>query len=192
MSESDRNVPVFVWEAPCWTSRIKLPFWKTHLSKGSRGFIDLEVVPPGADETEEPPSEEQRAAIAMLVEHDAKLGAAVLKALLKQYGAAQARSRTAEPAMKPLKDASGLRKHVTLNRIYVLAMAKQKRAYVGFSFGCSWDPEHGAGVMTHKTRVVAVGGADHAFLWWIPKRDGGIRLEAPTPAKPKTKGARRR
>lgn len=44
-------------------------------------------------------------------------------------------------------------------------------AYVGFSFWCTWDDEHGLGVMTHKNRVVKIGGVDTALLNWIAESD---------------------
>jgi hypothetical protein len=43
--------------------------------------------------------------------------------------------------------------------------------YVGFEFGCTWDDEHGLGVLMHGERVVDVGGAETAFLLWIAERD---------------------
>ena len=42
---------------------------------------------------------------------------------------------------------------------------------MGFKFGCTWDDEHGLGVMTHRGHVVEVGGADTAFLEWIAEAD---------------------
>lgn len=44
-------------------------------------------------------------------------------------------------------------------------------AYVGYEFRCTWDEEHGMGVMTHKNRVVAIGGADVSILEWIAESD---------------------
>ena len=44
-------------------------------------------------------------------------------------------------------------------------------AYIGFELGCVWDEEHGLGVMTHRDRVVDVGGADTAFTEWIAEND---------------------
>jgi len=29
--------------------------------------------------------------------------------------------------------------------------------YVGFEFGCTWDEEHGLGVLMHGTRTVEIG-----------------------------------
>ena len=44
----------------------------------------------------------------------------------------------------------------------------------GYEFGCTWDGEHGLGVLMHGKRVVEVGGADTAFTLWIAKRDAGV------------------
>ena len=43
--------------------------------------------------------------------------------------------------------------------------------YAGFEFGCTWDDEHGLGVLMHGTRVVKIGGADTAILLWLAKQD---------------------
>ncbi|MBL8742379.1 MAG: hypothetical protein JNK04_14825 [Myxococcales bacterium] len=110
----------------------------------------------------------------------------MLKALFAQH----ARASRDERPRQPLEDIAGLRKHATLTHVNVLAVAKQKRAYLGFSFGCSWDGEHGAGVMIHKRRRVTDGGADHAFLGWLAKRDGGAALNAASPDREPRAGAK--
>jgi hypothetical protein len=43
-------------------------------------------------------------------------------------------------------------------------------------FGCVWEEEHGAGVMTHIGRVIATGQAHCSFTEWIA-RQGLDRLE---------------
>lgn len=55
--------------------------------------------------------------------------------------------------------------------IYVTSVFKDDLPYIGFLFSCSWDSEHGLGVMTHKNRIVEIGGADTAFLTWIAEKD---------------------
>jgi hypothetical protein len=188
VSENDRELPAFTWDGDYWSAQVKMPAWRAYLSKSDRGFVTVEITPPkSTGESPCPPSEEQRAAIAQLLADQEKICAVVLKALAKQHAGSEDSWDDDEKPWKPLKDISGLRKHVTLNRISVLEMAKQKRAYLGFSFSCSWDGEHGAGVMTHKTRVVTHGGADHSFLWWLAKRDGGVALKAATAPKAKAK-----
>ncbi len=63
-----------------------------------------------------------------------------------------------------------------------LCLLGEGEAYVGYQFACGWDDEHELGVMTHRGRVVSIGGGDTAFLSWIAKRDGGVvegEVEAP-------------
>ena len=46
-----------------------------------------------------------------------------------------------------------------LQNIYILDGAK-----IGFQFSCSWDMEHGLGVMTRKGKVINIGEAEVAFM----------------------------
>ncbi len=50
---------------------------------------------------------------------------------------------------------------------------KEDFAYIGFELGCSWDEEHGVGVMMHKDRIVAIGQAETSFDSWITFKDNG-------------------
>lgn len=58
------------------------------------------------------------------------------------------------PDWKTLEDVN---KSISISSIYVLGDEKDGYAYVGYSGGCSWDGEHGFGVMTHKDRIIIVG-----------------------------------
>lgn len=60
---------------------------------------------------------------------------------------------------------------IGLSTIHLLNVSKDGIAYVGYEFGCNWDDEHGLGVMTHKDRVIEIGGVDTAFLSWVAERD---------------------
>lgn len=56
---------------------------------------------------------------------------------------------------------------IGLGSIHIHRTERDGLAYVGYLFSCSWDDEHGLGVLTHGSSVVSVGGADTSFLWWI-------------------------
>ncbi len=105
----------------------------------------------------------------------------LLDALATSDGAVRARVVRAE-----------IRAQVLLQNITIFRVVRGEVAYVGYGFACDWDPEHGAGVMTHGDRVVAVGGADTAVLSWIAKRDGGVEEPARSAAKKGTKKRRAR
>jgi hypothetical protein len=43
--------------------------------------------------------------------------------------------------------------------------------YIGYELGCTWEEEHGLGVMMHGTRLVAIGDADTALHLWVAQKD---------------------
>lgn len=55
--------------------------------------------------------------------------------------------------------------------IHVLSVYKDKFPYIGYEFFCSWDNEHGLGVMMYQDRVVKIGGAEDSFLSWVARGD---------------------
>jgi Domain of unknown function (DUF6985) len=70
-----------------------------------------------------------------------------------------------------ISEPSELRPLIGLSNVHVLSVVRDGAAYIGFEFGCVWDDEHGAGVMTHLGRVVATGQAAVSFMAWIAKQD---------------------
>ena len=49
-------------------------------------------------------------------------------------------------------------------------IAKDGKPYVEVELGCTWEVEHGLGVLLHGATPLEVGGADTAILLWIAKR----------------------
>lgn len=76
-----------------------------------------------------------------------------------------------EGGLPTITSEDGLAKVIALEQIYVHQISKNGVPYVGYQFSCSWDEEHGLGVLMLDRRVVAIGGADTAFLLWIAERD---------------------
>ena len=76
--------------------------------------------------------------------------------------------------MPDIFSADDLKPLVGLYAVNVHQIEKDALPYLGFEFGCTWDSEHGLGVLRHGTRVVEVGGADTAILLWIAERDAGL------------------
>jgi hypothetical protein len=68
-----------------------------------------------------------------------------------------------------VSEPADLRPLVGLSAVHVLDVFRDGAACVGFEFGCVWDEEHGAGVMTHLGRVIARGQATCAFAEWIAR-----------------------
>lgn len=163
-----------------------------------RPTIQIDFQPCGKDEqAQRRPSPEQIAAYSYLVAHESSVTRAVLARILRAYprlratyhkdydiDAREKRVYADEldelfDDLRPLpviKRARDLRRVMGVAWIHVLDVAKDGLAYIGFELGCSWDDEHGAGVMTHKARVVDFGYADTSFLDWIAEKDGGKRI----------------
>ncbi|HLI65970.1 MAG TPA: hypothetical protein VKU90_06365, partial [Caulobacteraceae bacterium] len=76
--------------------------------------------------------------------------------------------------MPDLAGPDDLRRLIGLYAVDVHQVRNGAAPYLGFEFGCTWDDEHGLGVLMHGTRIVEVGGADTAFLLWIAERDARL------------------
>lgn len=76
-----------------------------------------------------------------------------------------------EEDLPTITSADDLASVIALEEINVHQISKDGVPYVGYQFSCSWDDEHGLGVLMHHKRVIEIGGTDTAFLLWIAKRD---------------------
>jgi len=200
------KLPRLRWDGHAWAGKIALPSWTGFQVRGGpygqrrKGRAGarrpIRFAPGGAAErgaSLAKPSDEQAAAYAHLLAHEAAVTKAVLGRLLRDYPKHRATYHDEfgiDPEseeddddvfddLKPLPElrrAAELREVMGLVAIHVLGVAKAGVAYVGLELGCDWDEEHGAGLMLHKTRIVKVGGADTSFLEWIAERDGGKRV----------------
>jgi hypothetical protein len=189
MADRTLNQPPFPplkWEQYFWVGEIKLPSWAGFQTRRggyasvssdtpSDGTARLSVTPED-DKSRTPPTPEQVAAFRYLIDNEAGVAAAVGRALVEYYpGEKDAYLDAYDGEVEELPDISEpgeLRSRIGLSSVHVLSVAKDGAAYIGFEFGCVWDDEHGAGVMTHVGRVVATGQAAVSFLEWIARRDG--------------------
>lgn len=60
---------------------------------------------------------------------------------------------------------------IGLSTVHLMNVSKDGIAYIGYEFGCTWDDEHGLGIMTHKNRIIKIGLADTSFLTWVAEED---------------------
>lgn len=79
--------------------------------------------------------------------------------------------------MPDVKSIEDFRDLIGLHAVNIHQVEKDGIPYAGFEFGCTWDAEHGLGVLMHGTRTVEIGGADTAILLWIAKEDAGLDKE---------------
>jgi len=180
--------PLLRWDTYFWTCELRLPSWAgfqsrrgPYGSRSSEGSSDgsgrLYLVPEDADRRTAPTTE-QAGAFRYLLEHERKIAAAVLESVFSEYPRLKDdccySDEVAAELMPDLSSSEGLRKLIGLSNVHILKVAGAGQAYVGFEFGCTWDEEHGLGVMTHMDRVVEVGAADTAIMEWIAECDAKV------------------
>ncbi len=188
MTKPTLNVPPFPplrWDDYFWAGEVVLPSWAGFQSRrgaygavnshaASDGSARLTVTSPSGDPPT-PPIAEQVRAFGLLRDNEREVADSVLRAIFAAYpGLRDSYGYDEEEAAELMPDierAEQLRGLMGLSHVHVLNVAKDGVAYIGFEFGCAWDGEHGLGVMTHRDRVVEVGGADTSFLEWIAEQD---------------------
>jgi hypothetical protein len=156
----------------------RLPGWKQGMLH--EGVFDLVI----QDEAGMGPTQEQERAFAHFQENQDAICAAVVAAIsayyqeqyknreLLTYGLSKAAIEALFPA---LEEVEGLTRLIRFATLYVLegmgqwdqggtkpeTWAKLNYwALLGFAFSCTWDVEHGLGVLYHRDKVVQVGSSD--------------------------------
>ena len=177
--------PPLQWNECFWAGDVTLPSWAGCQSRGgaygsvssdaeSNGSVQLTVAPEDED-ARTPPLPEQARAFQWLIDHEPAIAASVLRSLFAAYPGWRNSygydDEVAAELMPEIDGAEQLRALIGLSNVHILSVARDGIAYVGFQFGCTWDEEHGLGAMTHRDRVVEVGGADTSFLAWIAEAD---------------------
>ncbi|MHB1556180.1 MAG: DUF6985 domain-containing protein [Isosphaeraceae bacterium] len=178
--------PSLRWDDHFWAGEIALPSWAGYQSRRgpyasvnsprpSDGTVRL-TVSSMDDDSRARPVPEQAVALEYLMDNEASVAASIGEALVKHYGVAKAAylddydEEDAE-ILPDVTEPRQLRPLLGLHAVHVLAVVHDGAAYIGFEFGCVWDDEHGAGVMTHRGRIVAAGQAHVSFMAWIARQD---------------------
>ena len=116
------------------------------------------------------PSAVQCQAMTFYLQHGQEVFAAVLAALEGDYSDMRPKylrflDSEADSLMPVVQSREGLSRLIILRHVHVHPWTKDGVRYVGLQFGCTWDREHGFGVLMHRERVVSVGSADVSFAW---------------------------
>lgn len=170
--------PPLKWDHYFWVGDVVLPSWAGFQARRagygavssrrpSDGSARLSISPLD-DEARTAPTAEQVAAFRHLMGNEAAVAAEVVRALVA-YCPGEAYDGDDEELLE-VSGPDDLRPLIGLSSVHVLDVFHDGEACVGFEFGCVWDGEHGAGVMTHRGRVIATGQADCSFVEWIARQ----------------------
>lgn len=142
---------------------VKLEEWESFFDE--KDVIQCEIL--FDDDEEEELREEHENGIDYLQNNQKEILESILTALLKVYPEWQQKySYSAEDKadfMPNITEIKGFAYLISPTTVYITSVFKDGLPYIGFLFSCSWDGEHGLGVMTHKDKIVEIGGADTAF-----------------------------
>ncbi|MGC4048048.1 MAG: hypothetical protein QM758_30015 [Armatimonas sp.] len=167
-----------------WYGKVPLPAWsgfqnrtgpyesRTRAAPSTSEYHLMVEYPDGVKDTL--PSEEQHRAYDYLLEHQEEIREMLLPRLFDEYERVAAEFTAEERQDYGIPEISApnkLKTHMGLSNIHVSSISKDGIAYLGLSFGCDWEEEHGAGVMLHKSRVIDVGDASTSFEQWIARED---------------------
>ena len=111
-------------------------------------------------------------AIKFLIDNSDKIRNSILDTFIKELPNLREIYEDLIPKIEHVED---LKNVIGLSLLHIMPSDKDDYAYIGFEFGCNWDEEHGVGVMTHKDRVIAFGGADTSFDSWVTYEDNGTK-----------------
>jgi hypothetical protein len=164
------------WPFPHWTMTAILRSWQGLPSRrdlygwretpeASDGTAEIQLAP--VRRNDDPPTEAEVAAVSWVIENEPLISDALIASLFKEYSSLQelygyTGERRAE-LMPDIETADELRSLICLHTVYVHRTQKEGVPYSGFSFGCTWEPEHGLGILMHGSRTVKIGWADTAF-----------------------------
>jgi hypothetical protein len=167
-----------------WTADAQLPSWAGFQTrKGaygsvssptpSDGSVTITFAPEGRDTS--PLLPDELASVQWLLDHDDEIASALLKGLLVEYPKLQLEygyeGAERDEWMPDVLSSDEFRSLIGLHSVHVHPLTKDGLPYFGYEFGCTWDEEHGLGVLMHGLRVVEIGGADTAFMLWVAERD---------------------
>jgi hypothetical protein len=177
-----------------WTGRVRIDFFADYDAAagdagGARppaadGEFTLQLIGGGPDG----PSRKQEKAFRDFLGDRDRVCSRVVDAIYNVYRChwgdwrptAEPGERAGEPyeaAIPELHSREGLKSLIVLDTLSVVDSPDSSAGILGFCFGCTWDPEHGLGVLVRKGRVIEIGEND---ITW---RDfGGDVDEPPEPA----------
>lgn len=178
--------PEFIWEDDCfWVTSARLPDWTGYQIRNgpygavsetgvSDGTVKLLFAPEGREDG--PLTEEEIRLVRWVVDNQAAVHDAMLHRLLEHYPGLRDEfldyfidedmAKQCLPEVKTPAELKALLGIVSIN----VHQIQDAEPYIGVELGCTWDDEHGVGVLLHGARPLEVGGADTAILLWMAEK----------------------
>jgi hypothetical protein len=150
------------------------PYGGVSASGKSDGTVAIRFAPEGRDDL--PMRQGEIALVRWLIDNESSVHRAMLGRLFEEYphireewlGGYPEGER--EQVLPVLTSPAELKELMGVSFVNVHAVAKDGKPFIGVELGCTWEQEHGVGVLMHGAKVLKVGGAETAFTKWIMER----------------------
>lgn len=171
--ENPKELPKKEQDDEIYYNTINLKDWLLFFSENEE-TLDYVILDEDSDEIEEHTTEHNNG-IEYLQNNQTRILESILSELLSKYPELQEiydypedEKQDFMPDISIIKDFADL---LSPSTFYITSVFKDDIPYIGYMFSCSWDQEHGLGVMTHKDKIIEIGGADTAFSTWSAEED---------------------
>lgn len=76
----------------------------------------------------------------------------------------------AEKLLPEIRFPSHLKNIVGVSSINVHPIEQDSKPFIGVELGCTWEAEHGVGILLLGDEPLEIGGADTAILLWLAQK----------------------
>jgi hypothetical protein len=177
--------PALAWDGFSWVTSAKLETWAGYqirngpygtvsTSGPSDGTVAIRFAPEGRNESPLAPGE--IALVRWLIDNEAAVHDAMLNRLFEEYPHIrsewlEAYSEQERDKVLPIvKTPADLKELIGVAFVNVHPIAKDHKPFIGVELGCTWEQEHGVGILLHGAKALKIGGAETAFTKWIVEK----------------------
>jgi len=176
--------PKFTWDEFFWVTSANLPSWSGFQIRNgpygalssndkSTGVHQLLFAPEGRGE--DPLNKNELQLVKWVIDNEKPIHNAMLDALFKEYPSivkefSEFLDEDADELLPTLNAPSDIKNIVGVVSINIHQIFKNKIPYFGIELGCTWDEEHGAGLLLHGTHVLEVGNIETAGTLWMAEK----------------------
>ncbi|WP_437187452.1 DUF6985 domain-containing protein [Planctomicrobium sp. SH668] len=176
--------PEFHWDGYSWVTSVRLPAWAGYRNSSqsngiansnttSNGIVEIVFAPEGRGSN--PLSKNEIDLVKWLVDNQAIVHKAMLQKLYEAYPAIREQfldsfdEDDAKRLLPKIRSPNRLKSLMDVPSINVHQIMESGKPFLGVALECTWDAEHGVGILLHGETPLEIGGADTAILLWLAK-----------------------
>jgi len=184
-NENPPLFPEFHWNDYFWITSAALPSWAGFQIRNgpygavsgegeSDGLVHIVFAPEGRGDS--PIAPDEASMVRWVIGNEKSVHDGAMARLLQEYPRFREQvfdcydEEDAEKMAPPVTTVADLKRLCGIVSINIHPLVKAGVPFVGVEFGCTWEEEHGAGVLLHGNRALECGAADTAILLWMAKK----------------------